>query len=262
MTISLLRIFTVNPSRRAQASTSIRFTPISSSRIYEEISDQIKSAIYSRRLLPGDKLPSERELAERFRTSRVSVREALRALEHLGLVVIKRGAGGGAFIAEAHSAPITASLSMMLRLGATSVNDLTEARVLLEPDIARIAAKRATKDDIDKLAALIAEQERAIESHHPRRYDLQFHRLVAEASKNPVLSLVMNSVADLIIDAISSLDLTLDTRRHVTHFHQQVFQAIRKRDGEKAYDMMFRHVVDVQRRIGEAVRKAASRNKR
>lgn len=248
--------------KNSLASNTLHITPISSTRIYEEISEQIKNAIYSRKLLPGDKLPSERELAERFHTSRVSVREALRALEHLGLVLIKRGAQGGAFIAEVQSAPVTASLTMMLRLGSTSIHHLTEARVLLEPDIARMAAKRAARSDIEQLAALITEQERALRSTSSRYYDLKFHRLVAEASKNPVLALVMNSVADLIVEAISSLHLTLDVRRHVTEFHRQVFRAIQNRDGEKAYDMMFRHVVDVQRRIGEAMRRKAARARR
>lgn len=248
--------------RNARRNPSLPLTPISNTRIYEEISKQIENAIYSRKLLPGDKLPSERELAERFHTSRVSVREALRALEHSGLVVIKRGARGGAFIAEAQSAAVTASLSMMLRLGATSIHHLTEARVLLEPDLARMAARRATKEDIKNLGALIAAQERALETHGPHHYDLQFHRLVAAASKNPVLTLVMGSVADLIVEAISSLRLTLDVRRHVSVFHRQVFLAIKERDEEKAHDLMFRHVVHVQRQLGEALRKQATRGKR
>lgn len=248
--------------KHRRASGSLRLIPIRSTRIHEEISEQFKRAIYARKLLPGDKLPSERELADRFHTSRVSVREALRALEHFGLLVIKRGAHGGAFIAQAQSAPITASLSMMLRLGATSVHHLTEARVLLEPDIARLAAKRATKEDIEKLAALISEQERALESGSAHQYDLKFHRFVAEASKNPVLRLVMNSVADLIVEAIASLDLTLNVRRHVTSFHRQVFSAIQNRDGEKAYDLMLRHVMDVQRSISEAMRNAAGKSTR
>ena len=244
------------------AGSSLRFTPIRSTRIHEEISEQIKEAIYSRKLLPGDKLPPERGLADRFHTSRVSVREALRALEHLGLLVIKRGARGGAFVAEVESAPFTESLSVMLRLGVTTVHHLTEARVLLEPDLARMAAKRATKEDLNELEALITQQERAVASRGRHHYDLKFHRLVAEASKNPVLSLVMNSVADLIVEAIASLNLTLDVRRHVSHFHRQVFEAIRERDEEKAYDLMFRHVVDVQRRIGEAMRGASRRRSR
>ncbi len=233
-----------------------RFVPIRSSRVYEEIAEQIKSAVYSRKLLPGDKLPSERELADRFHTSRVSVREALRSLEHLGLVAIKRGAHGGAFVAEAQSAPITASLSTMLRLGTTSVNHLTEARVLLEPEIARMAAKRATKEDVERFTTVIAKQEAALKSHAPHHYDLEFHRLVAETAKNPILKLVMNSVADLVVEVISSLNLTVDVFRHVNQFHRQIFLAIKNHDEDKAYDTMFRHVLDVQRRTAAAIRKS------
>lgn len=133
---------------------------------------------------------------------------------------------------------------------------------MLEPDIARMAATRATKEDIEKLEALITEQERALSSRSTHHYDLKFHRLVADASKNPVLSLVMNSVADLIVEAIASLHLTLNVHRHVTDFHRRVFLAIKNRDGEKAYDLMFRHVVDVQRSISEAIRKAARKRRR
>jgi len=239
----------------------VRFTPIRNARIYKVIGEQLKEAIYSRKLLPGDKLPSERELAERFHASRVSVREALRALEHLGLLVIMRGARGGAFVAEAKSASITASLSTMLRLTDTSVNDLTEARVLLEPDLARMAAKRATQDDINQIAALMAEQERALKSRSPHHYDLKFHRLVARAAKNPVLALVMNSVADLIVEVISSLKLNLDVHKHVNQFHRQVFLAIKNHDEDKAYHLMFRHVLDVQRRTAEVMRKSGKRER-
>lgn len=239
------------PRRRA----GLQVIPLRAVRVYEEIAEQIRSAIYSRSLLPGDRLPSERELAHRFQTSRVSVREALRSLQHIGLLVIKRGAGGGAFIADAPSGPITASLSTMLRAGAVSVNHLTEARVMLEPDIARMAAKRATRKDIDRLAAVVAEQEEALHARSPHHYDLKFHRLVAGASKNPVLALVMNSVADLIVEVVSSLKITFDTHRHVNEFHRQVFLAIKNRDENRSYDLMFRHVLDVQRRTAEALRR-------
>ena len=241
------------PRRRTGA--AFKVIPLRTVRVYEEIAEQIRRAIYSRRLLPGDRLPSERELAQRFQTSWVSVREALRSLQHIGLLVIKRGAGGGAFIADAPSAPITTSLSTMLRAGTVSVNDLTEARVLLEPDLARMAAKRASRHDIERLEAMITEQAQALRAHSPHHYDLKFHRLVAQASKNPVLELVMNSVADLIVQVVSSLELTTDTHRHVNEFHEQVFLAIKKRDDDRAYDLMFRHVLDVQRRTAEALRR-------
>jgi DNA-binding FadR family transcriptional regulator len=241
------------PRRRTGA--GLKVVPLRTARVYEEIAEQIRHAVYSRRLLPGDRLPSERDLAERFHTSRVSVREALRSLQHIGLLVIRRGAGGGAFIADAPSAPITTSLSTMLAAGTVSVNDLTEARVLLEPDIARMAAKRGTKQDIDAIEAVISEQEQALAAHSPHHYDLRFHRLVAQASKNPVLALVMNSVADLIVQVVSSLQITYDQHRHVNEFHEEVLRAIKKKDGDRAYDLMFRHVLDTQRRTAEALRR-------
>jgi GntR family transcriptional repressor for pyruvate dehydrogenase complex len=223
-------------------------------RVSEVIARRIQKAISTGRLGSGEKLPAERDMAKRLEVSRVSVREAYRALAEMGLLVVKRGAEGGAFISDIDHQPMTRSLSLMLRLGRTSHEEITEARVLLEPPIARLAALRADAEDMARLEDLLRKQEEALEGDgNPRKYDLQFHRLVAQCAKNLPLLIVMNALADLALEAISTIDISREVKRHVLDFHRSIVEAIKRRDGEAAYTMMLRHVRDVQSRLGKAL---------
>jgi GntR family transcriptional repressor for pyruvate dehydrogenase complex len=223
-------------------------------RVSETIAQRIKRGISSGRLSPGEKLPAEREMAERLGTSRVSVREAYRSLEEAGLISIKRGAEGGAFIADFDHAPVSRRLAFMLRLGRTSHQELTEARLLLEPPVARLAARRAEDEDLAQLAALLRQQEAAIRAHSDaRRFDLQFHRLIAQCAKNLPLAVLMNSMADLAIEEVRRIDVTPDVDEHIVNYHQRIFEAIRKRDEDAAHRLMLRHVREVQARLARAL---------
>ena len=122
-----------------------------SGRVSETIASRITEQISSGALRPGEKLPAERDMAERFRTSRVSVREAYRSLEELGLLTIRRGAEGGAFITDLDHKAVVRSFSLMLRLGKTTHAEIAEACLLVEPPIARLAARRARADDLARL---------------------------------------------------------------------------------------------------------------
>ncbi len=222
-------------------------------RVSESIAARIKEDISERKLAPGQKLPSERDLAQQLKTSRVSVREAYRTLEGLGLIRIRRGTDGGAFIADFGHETMTDSLSLMLHLGKTTHQELTEARLLIEPPIARFAASRATSEDIEALRALIGRQVEALRGNeNPQRYELQFHRLLGECAKNLPLKIMMNSVADLTLEAISDIDVSHDTRENVIVFHRQILAAIERRDEEAAYQLMLEHVLDVQSRLGKS----------
>jgi GntR family transcriptional repressor for pyruvate dehydrogenase complex len=224
------------------------------SRVSETIAQRIKRAISRGRLSPGEKLPAEREMAERLGTSRVSVREAYRSLEEAGLIAIKRGAEGGAFIADFDHAPVSRRLAFMLRLGRTSHQEVTEARLLLEPPVARLAARRAEEEDLAQIAALLRQQETAIRANgDTRRFDLQFHRLVAQCAKNLPLAILMNSMADLAVEEVRRIDVTRDVDEHNVSYHGRIFDAIRRRDEEGAYRLMLRHVREVQARLARAL---------
>jgi GntR family transcriptional regulator, transcriptional repressor for pyruvate dehydrogenase complex len=222
-------------------------------RVSEAIVHRIKKQITEGRLLAGHKLPAEREMARQFKTSRVSVREAYRTLEEVGVLRIRRGADGGAFIAQLDHEPVLRSLALVLALGKTSHNELTEARMLIEPPIARLAAVRARKDDVVRLErVLMQEEHEAGRRTGPFRPTAsRFHRSVADCTRNLPLIVLMNAIADLTADAAAALDIMTRTRHRQmnTHFHRQLFEAIRDHDGDAAYAIMANHVGDIQNRV-------------
>ncbi len=233
-----------------------------SGRVSESIARRIKRAISDGRLLAGEKLPSEREMAKRLKTSRVSVREAYRSLEEMGLLLIRRGSEGGAFIADVDHAPVMRSLSLMLRLGKTTLEQLTEARLLIEPPVARLAARRAEAADLARLDEVMRKQTAALNRTGDfRPYDLQFHRTLAECAKNLPLQLMVNSVADLTVEVIADLKLARPVQKKVCEFHRRIAEAIRRHDEDAAFEMMLRHVADVQARLGRTIARAHTRRK-
>src|SRR4051794_26240322 len=127
------------------------FTQVRQARVSGEIASQIVTAIVEGRLSSGDRLPSERELGEQFGVSRMTVRDALRVLEARGLISVKVGARGGAFVADATADRVAESMSTMLRLKRMSLSELAEARKIIEGAAAELAAQRADDDDIRRL---------------------------------------------------------------------------------------------------------------
>jgi GntR family transcriptional repressor for pyruvate dehydrogenase complex len=227
-------------------------------RASDAIVRRIKKQIADGRLVAGHKLPAEREMARRFKTSRVSVREAYRSLEELGVLRIRRGADGGAFIAILNHEPVLRSLSLVLSLGKTSHKELTEARILIEPLVARLAALRARKEDVVRLErVLLEEKEEAASSARPfRPTGSQFHRSVADCARNLPLIVLMNALADLTANAASALSVPTRTRLRLKNlqFHQTIFAAIRRRDADAAYTLMAQHVGDIQGRVRRSLK--------
>jgi GntR family transcriptional repressor for pyruvate dehydrogenase complex len=222
--------------------------------VSETIVARIQSGISQGRLRPGERLPAEREMARRFKTSRVSVREAYRSLEEIGLLRIRRGAEGGAFISDVDDEPVIRSLSLMLRLGKTSHEELTEARLLIEPPIARLAALRAGPADIARLDEVVRKQEAAFtRTGDCRPYDLLFHRTLAECAKNLPLKALMNSLSDLTVEVVSGLALSRPAQHKVCEFHRLIAEAVSRRDGDTAFVAMQRHIADVQGRLAETM---------
>ena len=229
-------------------------------RVSETIVRRIKKQISDGRLAAGHKLPAEREMARQFKTSRVSVREAYRSLEELGVLRIRRGADGGAFIAKMDHEPVLRSLALVLGLAKTSHKELTEARMLIEPPIARLAAQRARKEDISRLKRALQqeEQEAAGRAGPFRPTGSQFHRLIAACARNLPLIVLMNAVADLTADAASALDVSLRARHRLQNcqYHRLIFDAIRQRDGQAAYTIMAEHIGDIQGRVHRSLKHA------
>jgi GntR family transcriptional regulator, transcriptional repressor for pyruvate dehydrogenase complex len=234
-------------------------------RVSEVIARRIKKQISDGRLMAGHKLPAERDMARQFKTSRVSVREAYRSLEELGLLSIRRGAEGGAFIAKFDHEPVRRSLSLILGLGKTSHNEVTEARMLLEPSIARLAALRARPEDIAKLELVLIQEEEEVRHTGADSGTTagRFHRAIADCARNVPLVVLMNALADLTAESVSALDAKIRTRhrRKNCEYHRKIFEAIRAHDGDTAYMLMVQHVGDIQDRVSRTMKAPSGRNR-
>ncbi len=188
-------------------------------------------------------------MAEHFQTSRVALREALRALEKEGLITIKRGSGGGAFVADFDNAlnALTDSLNTVVRLGSAKSANLTEMRSILEPEITKLATLRATPEDISAIeAVVIAQEKELVGGELSRKLDMEFHRCIAQAAHNPVMNIVVNAVNESIRDSILRSKRTQEMRNRVVTYHRDIFEAVRNGNAELAKRVMNLHVVDVQ----------------
>lgn len=187
----------IQPAPHADSSDEFNFQPIRSTRAFEEIAAQIRTELAEGRLRVGNRLPSERALSEQFGVSRNTLREALRSLEQAGLVRLQKGAAGGAFITEVKGDTITTSLLDMFHVGAIPPEKLTEARIWLESIVVREACLRAKPADWQLLRDNIQQAEQAkTAGDFQRRVDthLEFHRILARMTDNPIMVIVMDGV--------------------------------------------------------------------
>jgi GntR family transcriptional regulator, transcriptional repressor for pyruvate dehydrogenase complex len=200
---------------------SVQFQPIRSARAFEEIANQIRTELAEGRLRVGSRLPAERALSEQFGVSRNTLREALRSLENAGLIRLQKGATGGAFISEGSSEAVGTGLLDMYHLGAIKPAELTQARIWLETIVVREACKRATAADLEELAANIQAAEdatRAGDFEKRAETHLNFHRILARMTGNPIMVTVMNGVLDVLSHFVGRIgdynnDFVLPSRR-------------------------------------------------
>lgn len=220
------------------------FQPVRATRASDGIIRQIKDLIFDGHLKPTDALPSEKDLAGQFQVSRITVRDGLRVLESQGLINIKVGARGGAFVARPSTLPVSESLANMLRLKQATLRHLVEARILVEPHVADIAARRATAEDLRAMEEAIAAARagRAAGDRYFIPTSVAFHLALAEAAKNPVLFFTVNSFRALFHEALAALLPADDMAERAVDDHQRILEAIRARDGERARRLMQDHV--------------------
>jgi len=234
--------------------------PIKSTRIYEAIVRQVKAMIAEGRLKSGDQLPPERDLAEKFVVSRTSVREALRALESLGLIEIRPGEG--TFVREVSVEMLIEPLALAMLSQRAAIGELFEARRLLEPSIAAFAARRATPHDIEEMTRILEEQAKEVAAGRTGlAQDAEFHSAIAGAAHNRAISRLVHGIMDLLTQSREE-SLSTPGRPNRSHeSHRQILSAIAARDEVAAHQAMLDHLLGVEALVlgPEAFRAAASR---
>jgi GntR family transcriptional repressor for pyruvate dehydrogenase complex len=225
------------------------FKSVRPDRISQAIVDQIKEAIFQKKIKTGDKLPSERQMMEQFQTSRVTVREALKTLEHSGILEIKRGTQGGAFVRDPDVKFVNNFLQDMFSMGNIKVSDLTEARMAVEPFAVKIATERIGEECLEQIKQNIRETGECLKNNNPidaRILTLEYHRLIAQASKNPVIFFMVDSIMDIMENNVSTIPIATASVESTLHFHEKIHAAIANRDAQKAQEWMLKHIQQIQ----------------
>ncbi len=221
------------------------FKPVKKTRVYEEIVSKIKVMLENGRLKSGDQLPGERELSEVFQVSRSSVREALRTLETQGYLESRQGEG--TYIASKPVESLVSPLASVIFTEKDSQMELFEMRRLIEPQIAFLAAERATPEEIAMMEQALIQQEEAVaRGETGTDVDKSFHYLMAKATKNKVLLRLTDSMRDLFARSRDKyLQVEGRPEKSISR-HRQVLDAIKAKDGELAAQVMLEHVQDIE----------------
>jgi GntR family transcriptional repressor for pyruvate dehydrogenase complex len=221
---------------------------IKKKRIYEEVVNQIHDLIREGKLKAGDQLPSERDLAETFKVSRTSVREAIRALETKGLAVTRTGMG--TFIADLPIEALVADFAKLLTAEKGALADIFELRKLVEPHIAFLAAERATAADIEGMRLILGKQEVAIgKGDSGVEADAEFHFAIGQATQNHAVEKLISGLMDILSHSREESLQTPGRRQASLASHGEILSALEKHDQDRAREAMLHHIEQVERNV-------------
>jgi GntR family transcriptional repressor for pyruvate dehydrogenase complex len=226
---------------------------------------QVREAILKGELQTGQCLPSEKELIIQFGVSKHTLREALRTLEAMGFIEIKRGAGGGPVVSEVDMKTTRDSIANFLHFQNVSVSSLSEVRKILEPYLARKAAETFSAQEIEILEGIdtkcqaIFKRDKNIVG---TREEIDFHVFLAKASRNPVMEMILDFVNSVLTDIKSHMKPGIDFSEHVLASHQKVLKAIKAGDADGAEQAMYQHICQVEEELADlSVEKKPTFNK-
>ncbi|MCH7736159.1 MAG: FadR family transcriptional regulator [Chloroflexi bacterium] len=214
-------------------------------RLHESIVERFHALIKQGALKHGAKLPAERVLAEQLKVSRSSVREAIRTLELQGLVVTKHGSG--TFVNTQSLDAVATLMASSLGVGETQLHDIFEVRHLLEPQLAALAAQRATPEDVERLSAILVEQQRQImEGETGVDADTEFHFALATATHNAALVKVVSAVEDVLRQSRDQSLQEPGRPQRSLDSHHQILEMIQAGDHLGAQSAMEHHLTVVE----------------
>jgi len=229
------------------------FKPLDKRRYFEQIAQLIRERILRENLKKGYKLPTELQLAGELNVSRSVVREALRILDVMGYVNIKKGPQGGIFVSNLYHKPITDSIRQLATNGHITVDHLFDVRLQIEPFIASEAAQHAKKRELKKLFALIEDGSLHIDdAAYLKKKNIEFHLLLAEASGNPVLAILMKSLTEILKEiAYHFLDPSFE--KEIFQLHKNLLQAIVQKKVNEAKKLIRSDILLVKRNLRKSL---------
>jgi GntR family transcriptional repressor for pyruvate dehydrogenase complex len=216
-------------------------TPIKKTRVAEEVADRIRVLMLDGTFPPGEPLPSERHLAERFGVSRGSIRDALRTLETIGLLETRHGQG--TYPHELSVDRLVAPLASVMAYRSDLQDELLDVRRMFEPAVARVAAQRATEEDLADLQRILDTQRQKLKTGQSAIVeDTAFHAILARSTRNRVVMSIMATLNGLLVDSrTQSLQQKGRPARSIDG-HEAVVAALRRRDAEGASQAMYTHI--------------------
>ena len=223
------------------------FEPIKYARISQNIVEQIRNAILNNNINPGDRLPSEKELASNFGVSKASVREALRSLEALGLVEIKQGVAGGAFVREIDYETAREGLLNFVFFQDPSIRDFTQVRSILEPKVVEIIASKITDQQLSRIEKNLEKTKESLDSSEFfYGLDISFHKQIVSVSKNSLLIFIVDSMQNALLNIKTLLQPDLQFSKQVYYAHKRIYDALCTRDPQKSSQEMINHIQEVE----------------
>ena len=221
------------------------YRAVKTSRLYEQIVQQVEESILKGQLKPGDQLPAERDLAQRFGVSRTAVREAVKALREKGLV--EAYSGRGTFVTNGTSQAIRQTLDLMLRINQQDGSThLAEMRYMLEPEIAALGAARIEEQLLGTMREAVAAMDRSL--HDPDAYveaDLDFHLALAEAAGNPLILSLLDSIVGLLREQRARIFNVDGGPERGQYHHKRILAAVEARNSTAARQAMREHLDQV-----------------
>lgn len=207
---------------------------------------RFKEFLFTGVLVPGSRLPPERELAERLGVSRGSLRQALKVLVIMG--VLTQRVGQGTFVAETATTILSEPLDFLMLFGSISHYELFEARMIIEPELAARAAERAMTDDLHALRTSLRAMEKAGDNHAAIvESDLAFHMAIHRAAGNKVCESMLSTIHRALSTSIRRIAaFTEAATRQQYQFHAAIYTAISQRDPEAARRAMVEHLLDAR----------------
>ena len=213
---------------------------VSDRRLSQIVVERIKELIHEKKLVPGDKLPNEMDFTELFSVSRPTIREAVKVLVSQNILEIKRGRG--TYLAQ-NTGVVDDPLGLDFIKGPDLLHSLIEARLTIEPGVARLAALNAHETDIENIVANIHEMEKVVlHKQVEMSIELDFHKSIVQAARNPVLMRIVPFIVDGIIKIYQNFPRTSSEHSIALDEHKCICNAIKKRSPEEAFLAMQRHL--------------------